>query len=264
VDGVPLPTRRRPVVVVLATLVAAMAGALVLIILGGLVLALRMDDNDGAPPPRRGDGLVPASVDRDTPVPQPAALPADVDLARWAADVAGRENLPARVVRAYGAAELAQRERTPDCRLSWVTLAGIGRVESLHGTYGGSEVDADGVARPSIIGVPLDGTRGTREVADTDAGRLDGDTELDRAVGPMQFLPATWQRFGADGNDDGVRDPQNVDDAALAAAGYLCAEDRDTATGEGWWDGVLTYNASGDYARLVWAAAERYGSGPVS
>lgn len=262
-DGVPPPTRRRPLLLVLATLVAVLAGALVLIVLAGVVIALRLDD-DREPPPRRGDGLVPASVDRDTPIPQPVALAADVDLGQWAAGVARAHDLPARVVRAYGAAELAQRERTPDCRLSWVTLAGIGRVESRHGTYGGSEVDADGVARPSIVGVPLDGTGGTREVADTDGGRLDGDADLDRAVGPMQFLPATWQRYGADGNDDGVRDPQNIDDAALAAAGYLCADGRDTATGEGWWDGVLTYNASGDYARLVWAAAERYGTETAS
>lgn len=259
----PPQSNRRPLVLVLATLVTVLAGTLLLIVGAGVVIALRMGE-DREPPPRRGDGLVPASVDRDTPIPQPPALSPDTDLTAWAAGVAGEHDLPARVVRAYGYAELAQRERTPDCRLSWVTLAGIGRVESIHGTYGSSEVDADGVARPSIIGVPLDGTRGTREVSDTDGGRLDGDTELDRAVGPMQFLPATWERYGADGNGDGVRDPQNIDDAALAAAGYLCADGRDTATGGGWWAGVLAYNASGDYARLVWAAAERYGTEPAA
>ena len=47
--------------------------------------------------------------------------------------------------------------------------------------------------------------------------------DLDRAVGPMQFLPASWARYGADGNGDGVRDPHQLDDAALAAAAYLCA-----------------------------------------
>ncbi len=44
----------------------------------------------------------------------------------------------------------------------------------------------------------------------------------DRAVGPMQFLPGTWGRWGSDGDRDGVSDPQDVDDAALAAARYLC------------------------------------------
>jgi len=213
---------------------------------------------DGGDEPRRGDGLTPADVDRDTPVPQPAPLADDTDLAAWSGAAAERAGVPARTLRAYAAAELAQRQDTPDCRLSWTTLAGIGRVESDHGRYGGAEVDADGVARPRIVGVPLDGSAGVREIRDTDAGRFDGDTTFDRAVGPMQFLPGTWERYGADGNADGARDPHQLDDAALAAARYLCAEGRDTASGEGWWDGVLTYNRSVEYARLVWAAADRY------
>lgn len=228
-----------------------LAGAL----LAGAVLAGLDGRGDRAP---RGDGLVAADVDRGTPVPQPAPLGPDTDLAAWSAGVAERGAVPARALRAYGAAEIAQRARTPDCRLSWTTLAGIGRVESHHGRLGRADLDTDGVARPLIIGVPLDGSRGVREIRDTDGGLLDGDRVFDRAVGPMQFLPTTWQRFGADGNGDGVRDPHQLDDAALAAAGYLCADGRDTATGVGWWDGVLTYNRSVPYARLVWAAADRY------
>jgi membrane-bound lytic murein transglycosylase B len=61
-----------------------------------------------------------------------------------------------------------------------------------------------------------------------------------------------------DGDDDGVRNPQDLDDAAAAAAAYLCADGRDTTDGDGWWDGVLTYNRSVDYARRVWAATDRY------
>ena len=206
----------------------------------------------------RGDGLVAADVDRDTPVSQPAALAPDTDLESWSSGVGQRSGVPARALRAYGNAELAQRTATPDCRLSWATLAGIGRVESDHGRLGRADLDADGVARPRIIGVPLDGSAGVRDVPDTDGGRLDGDPTHDRAVGPMQFLPTTWARYGADGNGDGVRNPHQLDDAARAAARYLCAGDRDIASGEGWWDGVLAYNRSGEYARLVWAAADRY------
>ena len=168
--------------------------------------------------------------------------------------------MPERALRGYGHAELTQRTATPDCRLSWVTLAGIGRVESDHGRLGRADLDADGVARPPVIGVPLNGSAGVREVRDSDGGELDGDPTYDRAVGPMQFLPTTWARFGADGNGDGVRDPHQIDDAAVAAARYLCAGDRDTASGVGWWDGVLAYNRSAEYARLVWAAATRYTS----
>ena len=121
-------------------------------------------------------------------------------------------------------------------------MAGIGRVESDHGGYGRSQLDADGWPAPRIVGVPLDGSSGMREIVDTDGGRLDGDTTYDRAVGPMQFLPTTWATYGADGNGDGIRDPHQIDDAARAAAAYLCAEGRDIADGTGWWDGVLTYN----------------------
>ncbi|WP_300018231.1 lytic murein transglycosylase [Pseudonocardia sp.] len=209
-------------------------------------------------PPAREDALVPADVERDTPVAQGAPLAPGLDLTGWARDTADLVDVPARALAAYGAAEVAQRGLTPACRLSWTTLAGIGRVESDHGTLGRSDLDADGLPRPRIVGVPLDGSEGVREIRDTDGGRLDGDTVYDRAVGPMQFLPTTWERFGADGNGDGVRDPHQIDDAARAAAAYLCAGDRDTADGAGWWEGVLAYNRSGAYARLVWAAADRY------
>jgi membrane-bound lytic murein transglycosylase B len=221
------------------------------------VAALLSVDRDERRTPR-GDGLVAADVPRDTPVPQPVPLAADTDLEVWAEQVSARSGIPDGALQAYGRAELAQRAATPDCRLSWVTLAGIGRVESDHGRLGRSDLDADGVARPRIVGVPLDGSSGVREVLDTDGGALDGDPTYDRAIGPMQFLPTTWARYGADGNGDGNRDPNQLDDAALAAAHYLCADGRDTASGEGWWAGVLTYNSSVDYARLVWAAADRY------
>ncbi|MBW0119186.1 lytic transglycosylase domain-containing protein [Pseudonocardia abyssalis] len=206
----------------------------------------------------RGDGLVPADVDRDTPVAQGDPLPADGDLVSWADVTAGRTGVPARALQAYGGAELAQRADTPDCRLSWTTLAGIARVESDHGNLGRATLGADGVPTPRIVGVALDGSDGVREILDTDGGVLDGDTTYDRAVGPLQFLPTTWEAYGADGDGDGVADPHQIDDAARGAAAYLCADDRDTADGTGWWDGVLTYNRSGEYARLVWAAADRY------
>jgi membrane-bound lytic murein transglycosylase B len=237
----------------------AVLGIMTMVVLIGVSILSARDGRDHrAERPQRGDGLTAADVDPDTPVPQPPPLAEGIDLAAWSATASERSGVPARALRAYAAAELAQRSATPDCRLSWSTLAGIGRVESDHGRFGGARVDADGGTRPAIIGPPLDGSPGVREIRDTDGGRLDGDTTFDRAVGPMQFLPTTWARYGADANGDGNRDPNQLDDAALAAARYLCADGRDTASGEGWWDGVLTYNRSVAYARLVWAAADRY------
>lgn len=215
------------------------------------------------PPPTSGLGIA-GDVDRNTPVPRVPALPASTDVVAWARQNAGRADIPARTLQAYAAAEIAQRRSTPDCGLGWITLAGIGSVESDHATYRGARLDGAGRVAPPIVGIALDGSGATAEVPDSDGGRLDGDPVHDRAVGPLQFLPGTWETYGADGDGDGVRDPQQIDDAALAAAGYLCAGDRDTASGQGWWSGVLAYNASEDYAREVWTAADRYAAGSRS
>jgi murein DD-endopeptidase MepM/ murein hydrolase activator NlpD len=43
------------------------------------------------------------------------------------------------------------------------------------------------------------------------------------ALGWMQFMPATWQSYGVDANQDGERDPFNPVDAIFAAARYLKA-----------------------------------------
>jgi membrane-bound lytic murein transglycosylase B len=153
------------------------------------------------------------------------------------------------------------RVEAPHCRLSWVTLAGIGRIESNHGRFGGAKLDADGRPSRPIIGVPLDGSGGVREITDTDGGTFDGDTTHDRAVGPMQFIPSTWARWAADGDRDGVGDPQDMDDAALAAGRYLCAGGRDTGTAQGWWAAVLSYNHSVEYGQRVFGVADAYGRG---
>jgi murein DD-endopeptidase MepM/ murein hydrolase activator NlpD len=48
------------------------------------------------------------------------------------------------------------------------------------------------------------------------------------AVGWMQFLPSTWERYGVDANHDGHKDPFNPVDAIFAAARYLKAAQADT------------------------------------
>ncbi len=48
------------------------------------------------------------------------------------------------------------------------------------------------------------------------------------ALGWMQFMPATWEAYGVDGNQDGLKDPYNPVDAIFAAARYLRAAGADT------------------------------------
>lgn len=170
----------------------------------------------------------------------------------WAAMVSSRVAVPARALTAYAVAARRADAETPGCRLSWATLAGIGYVESHSGDLGGG-LRASGVPRSAIYGVPLDGVGPVAAVADSDGGRLDGDTTLDRAVGPMQFLPSSWTRWASDGDADGARDPQDIDDAALTAARYLC-DAGDLGTAEGWTAAVLSYNASTDYLDAVFDA----------
>jgi hypothetical protein len=196
---------------------------------------------------RGGSGAAPpgASAGRD-------------DVTAWADRVASEIGIPSRALRAYAAADLAIRAATPRCRVTWATLAAIGRIESDHGRHGGTALGGDGRPGKAIIGVPLDGSAGVILTGDTDGGRLDGDTVHDRAVGPMQFIPTTWARWGGDGDGDGRADPQDIDDAALSAGRYLCAGGRDLGTPRGWWAAVLAYNDSVDYARRVFGAADLY------
>ena len=48
------------------------------------------------------------------------------------------------------------------------------------------------------------------------------------ALGWMQFMPATWEMYGVDGNQDGLKDPYNPVDAIFAAARYLKAAGAET------------------------------------
>ena len=146
----------------------------------------------------------------------------------------------------------------PHCQITWVTLAGIARVESHHGTIGGRSLGPDGRPSSPIIGVPLNGAPGVRAIADTDGGLLDGDPVWDRAIGPFQFIPSSWAAWRSDGDGDGIAEPQDIDDAAIAAARYLCADNRNVGTGEGWLRAILSYNNSVQYAQNVYTAAQGY------
>lgn len=175
----------------------------------------------------------------------------------WVTSTAEKTGIPARVLAAYAGAELAVKRETPACGLDWATLAGIGEVESAHGTLNGGEIRPNGKQQPAIFGIPLNGVT-TEHIPDTDGGSLDGDPQFDRALGPLQLIPETWQRFAADGNLDGKTDPQQIDDAALTAARYLCTDGHDLRTPAGWIQAVADYNDTADYNNRVAEAANSY------
>ncbi|GAA3493487.1 lytic transglycosylase domain-containing protein [Streptomyces prasinosporus] len=166
--------------------------------------------------------------------------------------------IPATVLDAYKKAEAALREKKPGCNLPWQLLAAIGKVES--GQARGGRVDADGTTLSPIIGPQLDGN-GFALIKDTDDGAYDGNSSYDNAVGPMQFIPSTWEWAGRDGNGDGREDPNNIYDAALAAGHYLCRFGWDLSDQGDLNRAILSYNNSTDYLNTVLSWLEYYRKG---
>jgi hypothetical protein len=104
--------------------------------------------------------------------------------------------------------------------LSWTVLAAIGQIESADGTNEG----------PSSAG----------------------------ALGPMQFMPATWASWGIDGfgqtGKPNVMDPY---DAVPSAAQLLCV-DGAAGGGHALYNAIFDYNHAGWYVREVLALAAEY------
>jgi membrane-bound lytic murein transglycosylase B len=171
---------------------------------------------------------------------------------------ASTSGIPDAALAAYQRAETVINAADESCHLPWQLVAAIGRVESDHGRTNGNHLDAHGVARPGIFGVALDGTKNVSLIRDTDAGQYDADAKYDRAVGPMQFIPSTWSVVGVDADGDAQRNPQDIDDAALATAVYLCSGDDDLSTSEGQRSAVFRYNHSSSYVDLVLSIMNAY------
>jgi membrane-bound lytic murein transglycosylase B len=210
---------------------------------------------DGSLVPDRGFEL-PATV---SPAREPSAATDGRFVAVSARPSAG--DIPAVSLAAYQRAESIVASADAACRLPWQLIAAVARIESDHGRFDGAKVDARGISRPSIIGPALDGRNGTALIRDTDGGLLDGDGDLDRAVGPLQFIPTTWSVVGVDGDNDGIRNPQDVDDAALGAAVYLCSGGEDLRVRSELRAAVYRYNHSTAYVDTVLAVMDDYLAG---
>src|SRR3954447_4398006 len=172
--------------------------------------------------------------------------------------------IPNVALNAYRVAAARMGTAMPSCGIDWSLLAGIGRVESNHGRFAGAVLNPDGTSMPEIRGPALNGVQ-FAYIRDTDNGVWDGDAAYDRAVGPMQFIPTTWRAYAIDADGTGSPDPFNINDAALAAAHYLCVAGGDLRTPAGQRRAVLAYNHSDSYVAEVLALARAYAAGiPVA
>lgn len=174
----------------------------------------------------------------------------------------GNLRIPTVALNAYRNAERMMASAAPACGMSWNLLAGIGRIESMHAN--GGATDVDGTAVKPILGPALDGTLPGNEVIVQ--SRNNDRVTYARAMGPMQFLPGTWSRYASDGNGDGKAEVQNLFDATLAAARYLCSGGLNMRDQSQVMTSILRYNNSVAYARNVlgWAAAYATGVVPVN
>ncbi|MEV7146979.1 lytic transglycosylase domain-containing protein [Streptomyces sp. NPDC093084] len=199
----------------------------------------------------------------NSPNPSPSSSPtaSSSSIGTAVSRGAAEAGIPATVLDAYKRAEAELRDSKPGCNLPWQLLAAIGKVES--GQARGGDVDAEGTTLHRILGPQLDGN-GFALIKDTDGGQYDGNSQYDQAVGPMQFIPSTWAWAGRDGNGDGVKDPNNVYDAALAAGHYLCRYDWDLSVQADMNRAILSYNGSQEYLNLVLSWYEFYRKGTHS
>ncbi|MFJ8795649.1 hypothetical protein [Streptomyces sp. NPDC102462] len=198
------------------------------------------DFGDAEPAPKEA----PADEEEEGKAVRPGAVPVTVP-----ADAA-HSDIPALAFEAYQRAADEQAARTPGCHLPWTLLAAIGQVESNHARNGA--LTSEGFTTSPILGPVLNGGP-FAALRDSDQGKFDGDTTWDRAVGPMQFIPSTWKRWGTTTRPTLDADPNNIFDATTTAAAYLCADNRDLSDPQQLSRAILSYNPSDVYLRDVLA-----------
>jgi hypothetical protein len=239
----------------------SVAGDLVLPVFDEIRVAAALSVDDASPPPVSAASLEPGGGSSSNPTPwRPKGvikIPLVVTVPPKGSSKPTARTKDEIIWAAYASA--AQRQRA--CHIPVMLLAAIGEVESS--SLRGRTLDAAHDAVPPVRGPALSGGAFT-SIRDTDGGRYDGDPVWDHAVGPMQFIPGTWRIWGADGNGDGVRDPQNIEDAALAAANYLCAGGRDLSRPADLTAAVLSYNHSQRYLSTVLGIVQAVDSGQLA
>ena len=79
------------------------------------------------------------------------------------------------------------------------------------------------------------------------------------AIGWMQFMPSTWERWGLDGDGDGIANPWSPEDAIPAAARYLAASGGQADISRA----IFSYNHAQWYVDEVQQLAQLFNAGGV-
>jgi hypothetical protein len=259
-EGAEVVTHRRrpglllPVLVMLGLVIAALA-------IGAYVVPEKGPNAGAAPPAGTATSGPTAEESDDTSGPRlPTAPPRPADqLADWAGRVGGAVDVPPVAMQAYAYAQLSLQQMDPGCSLGWTTLAGVAEVESHHGQAGGAVLEKTGRSNPQLLGPALDGGGGRPLVRDSDAGAFDGDPNFDHTMGPMRLLPSQWRSYAIDADGDGINDPYDIDDSALALGRLLCSGTEDLGQLPGWNTAIGRLHTGAAYAKSVFTAADSYG-----
>lgn len=191
-----------------------------------------------------------SSKDRNVP---------SMQLSGWSELHSDPYDIPERALQSYAYAAAAMDRSAPNCGIGWSTLAAIGEVSASNGSADGASVDENGSLSKRLRGLAQANPRNTKPISDTDGGQYDGNATIDLTMGPMQILPSRWEQFATDGDNDGVADPDNFDDATLTAARFLCAAGGDLRQPQGWTAAVTQFNSTPGFVDKVHAKAVLYG-----
>ncbi|MBR8741039.1 hypothetical protein DSY14_04730 [Nocardiopsis sp. MG754419] len=167
----------------------------------------------------------------------------------------------------------AYRESGRETNVPWPILAGVGMVESTHGTGASSGIDsgtnAKGAAGPMQFGVLNDGASGNAWTHPENGSRR---IPTDDFTHPTFWDDTSvrfdeggvWRPFAVDADGDGYIDVYDIRDASKGAAGYLLylgIEDDETLALTRYNHGSSTEKTSSQYASDVLDYAELYADG---
>ena len=146
----------------------------------------------------------------------------------------------------------------PAAAVGWTTLAGIGWVESHHGTIGGRVLGAAGRSSRPILGPALNGRgRFAAIPATPDSGAFHGDPVGARRR-PDAVPPGVVGDLGGRRRRRRCRRPARPRRRGVHRRPLPLRDGDDLATGSGWEAAVLSYNHAQDYVDAVHAAATAY------